>query len=192
MKSSIPSSFCMPLCAVALCLIVLSGCEDMDARMSAQEATRQINDLKSKIDEANKKNEAVEASVKELRNTLQKQLDARIDKIEESVAANQKRVLEQIGLDVKTSRDAAMALADTARQDNDKELKSTKQILAENMQTIRAEMAVEFDKLHKFMDNQLKEVYPYAYQPRRMDPAVPPGEKPADAPKKVEAAPEQK
>ena len=74
-------------------------------------------------------------------------------------------------------------MAETARADNDKELAATKAVLAENMQNIRAELAAEADKLRKFMDNQLKETYPYAYQPRRMDPAAPPGEPAPNAPR---------
>lgn len=185
-------SFFATLCVAALGLIVLSGCEDPEARTAAQESSRLINDLRAQIDASKKRNDDVEASIKELRSTLAKQLDERIDKIEASVAANQKRVLEQIGQDMKTSRDAASGLADTARQDNDKELKATKQMVAENMQAIRTEVAAENDKLRKFMDNQLKELYPYAYQPRRAEANTPPGEPPAETPKKAEAAPEAK
>ena len=188
----IPARFSVSVLAIAMSLIILSGCEDPEARMAAQASNQLVNDLRAQIDAAKKKNDDADASIRELKTSLMKHVDERIDKIAASVAENQKRVLEQIGQDVKMSRDAASGLADTARQDNDKELKATKQLVAENMQAIRAEMAAELEKVHKFMDNQLKEVYPYAYQPKRLEGANPPGEQPADAPKKAEAAPEQK
>ncbi len=80
-------------------------------------------------------------------------------------------------------------MSETARADNYKELASTKAVLAENMQAIRGELKDETDKLRKFMDNQLKETYPYAYQPKRMDPSTPPGEPAPNAPKKEAEAP---
>ncbi|MEI6232806.1 MAG: hypothetical protein WCT04_07130 [Planctomycetota bacterium] len=185
MKSN-PFSSIACVCASLACVIVFSGCEDLEARMAAQESNRLINELRVQIDSTKKKNDDAEASIKELKTSLQRSLDERVDKIEASIAATQKRLLEQIGSDVKMSRDAATGLADTARQDNDKELKATKQMVAENMQAIRAESAAEFEKVRKFMDNQLKELYPYAYQPRRVEAGSPPGEPAADTRKKAE------
>ncbi len=140
--------------------------------------------IRGLIEESNKKSDALDASIKALETRLMKHLDERIDKVTSDVATNHKRVLEQIGSDTKQTRDAATNLADTARADNNKELAATKAMVAENMQAIRTELAAEVDKLRKFMDNQLKETYPYAYQPRRLDPSAPPGEPAADAPKK--------
>src|ERR1700710_2995110 len=42
----------LALCAVALGLLLFSGCDDLEARNKAEDATRQINGLKAQIDES--------------------------------------------------------------------------------------------------------------------------------------------
>jgi len=37
-------------------------------------------------------------------------------------------------------------------------------------------MKASADDLRKFMDNELRDLYPYAYQPHRKEPAAPPAE----------------
>jgi len=187
--SSLKSSVFVPLCLLALCLIVLSGCDDTESRSKADEAIRQTMALKSQLDDSKKKTEDLEASVKAVETRLKAYLDDRISKISDEVSTNHKRVLEQVSQDVKMTRDTATKMSENARADNDKELTATKALLAENMQNIRGELKDETEKLRKFMDNQLKETYPYAYQPRRLDPASPPGEPAPPAPKKEAEAP---
>src|SRR4051794_17060295 len=122
-----PSAF-LPLCIVASFLILLSGCDDPDARSKADEALKETVKLKGLIEEAKQRNDALEASIKPLEARLKKQIDERYDSIAADIAANHKRVLEQVRQDVTINRESAKKMADTARSDNDKELAATKAV----------------------------------------------------------------
>lgn len=155
-------------------LAFLSGCDDPEARNSAAQAASQINDLKLKLEDAKKRNEETVLSLKAVEERLVKHLDERADKISDLINGNQKKMLEQLGQDVERSRKDAMGLADSSRAENNKELAVTRAQVAADMSKMREELKAAADELHKFMDNQLKELYPYAYQPKRLDPSVPP------------------
>lgn len=163
------------LCGVAAMLVVLlGGCDDPEARERAGAASREINDLKVKLDEAKKINESTQLSIKAVEERLSKQIDKRVDDITQEIRKNQEKLLQQLSQDVEKSRKDAMSLADSSRNDVNKELTVTKGLVAEDMQKMRAELKAATDELRKFMDNQLKELYPYAYQPRRLDANTPP------------------
>ena len=68
------------------------------------------------------------------------------------------------------SRKDAMGLADSSRTENNKELAIVRSQVAADMAKMREELKAATEELHKFMDNQLKDLYPYAYQPKRLDP----------------------
>jgi len=184
---------CLILCAAAVCLLALPGCDDPEARERASSANSQINALKEQIETLKKQNEATVASIAEVEKRLAGKVDKRMDELAASVAANHQALLDRMKVDAKTIGDTAQSLATAGTAEANKELTATKNMVAESMQTMRTEMNAELDKLRKFMDNQLKEVYPYAYQPRRLDPNAPPESAP-DAKKEKEggAAPEQK
>ncbi len=105
---SLKSSVFVPLCALAMGLIVFSGCDDLESRSKADEAIRETLVLKNQLDESKKKSEDLEASIKAIEPRLKKYLDERIDKIAADVAANHQRVLDQVSQDVKMTRDTAV------------------------------------------------------------------------------------
>src|SRR6185295_10278710 len=168
-------SFPIPALLAALCLLAIPGCDDPDARERANTATSSVNEVKAELDRAKKQNESTAASIAEVEKRLLKHVDERMDKLAEDLANHHKKLLEQLSIDTKANRESAAALADSGRADSAKELAANKAMVAENMQNIRNEMTAELEKLRQFMDNKLKDTYPYAYQPKRMDPATPPG-----------------
>jgi hypothetical protein len=69
--------------------------------------------------------------------------------------------------DSEQTRTAATSVVQSARGDFDKELQATKAAIAADVQKLREDTKAATEELKKFMDNQLRELYPYAYQPRR-------------------------
>jgi hypothetical protein len=59
----------------------------------------------------------------------------------------------------------------TVNQKLDERLSVT---VAKQLKDMSAELDKRSAELKDYMRNQLKELYPYAYQPRRMDEATPP------------------
>jgi outer membrane murein-binding lipoprotein Lpp len=166
------------LCAVlVLGLVVLSGCEDQQARTAAGEAAGQVNALKSKIDEALTKNDALQKEVKALREELSSKYEQKLDSVTKELESMQKDFLTKVTASTETAVKQARDNSDRLRADYDSSFAATKTTMAADVQKLREEIKTANDDLKKFMDNQLRELYPYAYQPRRLDPnAAPPAE----------------
>ncbi|HLX62243.1 MAG TPA: hypothetical protein VKX17_13265 [Planctomycetota bacterium] len=176
--------FSFSLCATAL--LLLNGCDDLDARNQASAASKDVSELRPEVDKVKKQNEELRDTVKALEERLTEKMNKRMDEIAASIADNQKKLLEQLAQDMKLSRDSSNNLAETARADNDKALQAQKADAAETAQKIRDEMKAMREELHGYMENQLKELYPYAFQPHRLEPNTPPGN---STPEKKESAP---
>jgi DNA anti-recombination protein RmuC len=84
-----------------------------------------------------------------------------------------KELLTKLTQDAQATRDAATQTVSSARSDFDKELVAVKTTLAADIQKMREDSSAQMDELKKYMDNQLRELYPYAYQPRRGNKAPP-------------------
>ena len=115
-------------------------------------------------------NAKLRETLKALQEALGKQVSDRMDKLEEKVIMVSKDLLDKVAKDAEQTRLAATGIVNSARSDYDKELNSVKTTLAGDIQKIREEMKGTMEDLKKFMDNQLRELYPYAYQPRRTGP----------------------
>jgi TolA-binding protein len=168
------------LCAVLLVssLVLLSGCEDLTAQSKANESATQVVALKKQLDEVSTRNEALSKSVESLRNDMNTKVDARLDKLSNEMEARQKQFLEEIKSITQKAVTDSTGIADRLRSDYDASFASAKASMATDVKALRAEVKTEVEEQKKFMDNQLRELYPYAYQPRRLDGNTPP---PADA-----------
>jgi hypothetical protein len=153
----------------ATMLLGFSGCEDVSARQAAADLSKQVNDLKLKLETAETENRSLRSSLEGIQERIVKQLNDRMDKLSEQVLAVSKDLLDKVSKDADQTRATATAIVSSARGDYDKELASVKNALAGDIQKIREETKTTFEELKKYMDNQLKELYPYAYQPRRTD-----------------------
>lgn len=157
----------------AAMLFAFTGCEDKQARTDAAEARQKISALEAKIVELETAQGRVNEAVKAVHDKIAAQVNERIDKIEGSMLNSSKELLTKLTQDAQTTRDAATQIVGSARTDFDKELGSVKTTIAADVQKIREETKVHLEELKKFMDNQLRELYPYAYQPRRDSKAPP-------------------
>ncbi|HYG78479.1 MAG TPA: hypothetical protein VEK08_25995 [Planctomycetota bacterium] len=157
-------------CAVSASLLMLSGCEDVQARNTAAESSAGVRKLESEIQSLRDDNAKMREQIKAVQEALAKQVTDRMDKLEERLLLVSKDLLDKVAKDADATRQTASTIVNSARGDYDKELNSVKTTLAGDIQKIRDEMKTTMEDLKKFMDNQLRELYPYAYQPRRQGP----------------------
>lgn len=162
--------------ALGVLLVVwLSGCDDFGARQDVQQVRQQMNDLKQELDKAKGDLKALTDRLGGARDSLAQEIGGRLDKIAGSATDLEKNLLGKIGeTEEKCLRETRTQIA-SARQDLDTQTKETLNVkVAEQVTALRKEIQTNRDELLGFMDRQLKELYPYAYQPRRLEPATPP------------------
>lgn len=164
---------CISALCLAVFLVALTGCEDKQARLDAAEAQQKINALTNRLTELETSNAAMKEAVKSVHDKIAAQVNERIDRVEGNVISSSKELLTKLTQDAQATRDTATQIVGSARSDYDKELTTFKTSLAGDIQKMREENKVQLEELKKFMDNQLRELYPYAYQPRRDSKAPP-------------------
>jgi len=162
------------MCIAVLMLVSITGCEDMQARNNASDAGVAVKALEAKLNSLEASNAQLSQQIKNMQDVLGKQVADRMDKVEEKVLMVSKDLLDKVTKDAEQTRLAATGIVNSARGDYDKELNSVKTTLAGDIQKIREEMKSGIDDLKKYMDNQLRDLYPYAYQPRRGEGKAPP------------------
>ena len=154
--------------------LLLSGCEDTDARTMVQTTSKDISELRAQISELKSRNDALDSKLKTVQEDLRNSMNERIDKASDKETAAINDLLQRVAKDADETRKLAQTITESSRGDFDKELENARKTFAGDLQKIRDEMVKSNDDLKKFMDNQLRELYPYAYQPKRMDASTPP------------------
>lgn len=155
-------------------LVLLSGCEDQEARQMVGSSAKEISDLRAQISELKSKNETLERNIKSVQEDLLRAMNERIDKASDKETASINDLLQRVAKDADETRKLAQSITESTKGDFDKELENARKTFAGDLQKIRDDMVKSNDELKKFMDNQLRELYPYAYQPRRVEPNQPP------------------
>ena len=123
--------------------------------------------LKPQLATVESQNKKLLDEVSGVQEKLAKQINDRIDQVSEQMMMKSKELLDKVSKDAESTRQAASTVVASARGDYDKELSGVKAAFAGDLQKLREEQKATFEELKKYMDNQLKELYPYAYQPRR-------------------------
>lgn len=165
------------VCAMLIasfCLVGLTGCEDPEARSAAAEAAKEARELKGKLESALSDNKALTDKIAKLQEEVSKQVGDRMDKLNDQVQKLGNDLQEKATASSKQILENAKTIVETSRADYGKELETSRATIATDIQKMREEVKTATDELKKFMDNQLRELYPYAYQARRMDPNAPP------------------
>ena len=155
-------------------LVMLSGCEDTEARTQGGSNAKDINELKGKISALESKNEELNGKLTSVQNDLKASMMAKIDDVAKKQSDEISNLLKQLSQQAEDTRKLAQTITEASRADYDKELDIAKKTWAGDLQKLREDDQKTFEDLKKFMDNQLRELYPYAYQPRRLDPNSPP------------------
>lgn len=155
-------------------LLCLGGCEDPEARSAAQEAGKALDKLKAEVDGLKTQNTKLQEWLQSVPGKLADQISQRADKVSDQVLAKGKELEQMLDKSAADVRKAASERVEAVQGDFDKRMQTDKATLAGDIQKIRDESKAAFDELKKYMDNQLRELYPYAYQPRREGSKAPP------------------
>ncbi|MFH0937986.1 MAG: hypothetical protein V1899_01685 [Planctomycetota bacterium] len=155
-------------------LLLISGCEDNEARNRAGSAVNALNVLKADISKLKEQNEQLMKDIKTIREELAARIDANMNKLSDQMVKSVADATTQMIQDTKAGRKASEDIVSNVQADLNKELKLAKSNMDQDIQKIRNEIKQADDELKKYMDNQLRELYPYAYQPKRVEPASPP------------------
>jgi outer membrane murein-binding lipoprotein Lpp len=155
-------------------LLLLSGCEDTEARATMGSAKSEIADLKNQIADLKSKTDGLTSQLSAAKEELRTAMLKAVDQSSQKQADQVNNLLDKLTKLTEDTRTLAREITDKSRSDFDNELKNAKLQWAGDLQKLRDDNAKTFDDLKKFMDNQLRELYPYAYQPKRLDSNTPP------------------
>ncbi len=163
------------LLALILCLSFLVGCEDEEARSKAGSAAKEIAELKESIGRLKTELEETKSQLGSVRESTKQYINTRMDALDESVKGAEKKLRDEFSTTAEAASKNFQGRVTAIQADFDARLKNLLQAdLAKSLQDLRQEIAKNRDELLGFMDKQLKELYPYAYQPRRVEPNEPP------------------
>lgn len=158
---------------LAASLLLLTGCEDNVARDKADAATKAANDAQKSIADLATKDELAK-QLKAIRDELSSKIDDIKNQQNAAITAQIGAAMDKMASDIKNATEAAKNMNDQARTGLEQDLKVVKDNALADVQKVRDELKTSNDELKKFMDNQLRDLYPYAYQPHRLEPATPP------------------
>ncbi|MCY3019940.1 MAG: hypothetical protein NTW87_13040 [Planctomycetota bacterium] len=160
-------------CAGLVALVGLTGCEDKEARNAAAEATKKLDEVRAELAVVRAQNTQLLEALKTIPEKLSSQVNDRISASLDQVSSANKELLNKLSTDAEKTRSDATEIVKTARSDFDKELLNLKTALAGDIQTIRKKNEDDLADIKKHVENQLRDLYPYAYQPRRESKAPP-------------------
>jgi hypothetical protein len=158
-------------------LVFLGGCEDQQARADATKAVNEVAALKSELAAATVNAEKIKSEMKALNDELSARVTGKLNELQKAMETKASDEVERLKAEYKKNVDiAATNAAETERISAAKKTVDNKPEIMETIRLLREETQKNNDLMQKYIDNQLKELYPYAYQPRRLDPNAGPGE----------------
>jgi hypothetical protein len=163
------------MAAAVFLLALLSGCEDPEARLAAQAAKQQAAEMRQEVDRLRAELKAVDDKLPGLREGLVQEIASRMDKIGAGLMEMETKLRNDIMAAGKSNAEASRKQIEAFQMDSDGRLREAINVkVAEQIDALRKEIARNREELLGFMDRQLKELYPYAYQPRRLEEPGPP------------------
>lgn len=165
---------------VAACLLAsmffllgFSGCEDPQSHAEAQKALADVAALKEEVSQLKAQNAKLLEQLRDIPAKLAAQIDERIDKTSSQLSTKNENVLKELKEITEQTRANCLKIVGDLRGDFEKLLENTKALLAGDLQKLREDNQKTFNELKKYMENQLRDLYPYAYQPHRESKAPP-------------------
>lgn len=166
------------LCGGVLCLAALAllpACQDREVGPKLAKFSKQQGNLEREIAALKRRNEALEEKMAALSVALNKRLDQRFAEMDEKLAANHAALLALLKSSLQDTRNAGRKLVEERARVLNEKIKDRFSVgVAEEISKVNQRLDSRSAELKAYMRNQLKELYPYAYQPRRMDAATPP------------------
>lgn len=155
-------------------VLFLAGCEDQDARSELNKTKSEIESLKSEIASLKKDIKESSDSVEKIKGGLETKITSRMDEIARGVSDLESKLSKSIvDADHKTNDTLTQQIKDI-REGYDKRFKEFLDPILPQVQKVKDDVAASRAELLGYMDKQLKELYPYAFQPKRADPNTPP------------------
>jgi hypothetical protein len=110
-----------------------------------------------------------------LRTTLEQKISEKLDAIAKSTTNIEDTLRKDFNTQMVTNAEGYKALFKDADSRSESRLKAfLDQDLAASFAQMRKEIETNRQELLGYMDKQLKELYPYAYQPKRLENQAPP------------------
>jgi DNA anti-recombination protein RmuC len=164
---------------VAACVAVflLAGCEDPEARQAAEAAKSKMDALNDRIDRLEQKlQEAVNSTAGQVA-SAKEHFNAKAKEMNEAL------IDAKAEMEKKANTSTSEAFQNLLKQHQALEANMTERIQSvesNSLSRVQKELETQIDAAKDFMrgymDHQLKDLYPYAYQPRRMEPTEAPKE----------------
>ena len=155
-------------------MLTLVGCDDQEARNDINKTKGQIETLKAELDGLKKEQKDYADSVEKVKGALEAKLNARMDEIAKGVSDLEGKFSKGIVDSEHKTNESFNQQVSSIREDYDKRFKEFLDPILPQMQKVKDDVASTRAELLGYMDKQLKELYPYAFQPKRMDPTTPP------------------
>ncbi len=145
------------------------GCQDDEARRNLSDARKEIAELKAKIETLEKAEADRAKAIDEIRKEVRERIEKGLAEVGEKAAKSSEDIrgmvttrIDEIGRMVKANGENL----DAWRKKDQEFLNSE---LAQKIVALQEEIKKQGEELKSYMDNQLKDVYPYAYKPKRND-----------------------
>ena len=160
---------------VALVAVLLTGCADQDARTSADAAKQTADAVGADVAKLQQEMAALKEQLAGLRSNLVQKITERVDAITQSLTESELKLRDEFTKQSTSGAESVRGLLKDADSRVNSRLDSyMKEDLAKEFQKMRDEIEKNRKELLGFMDLQLKELYPYAYQPKRLEGPNPP------------------
>jgi hypothetical protein len=162
---------------VGMLAFLLTGCADQEARNDALDAKKTADTLKGEVAKLQQELANVKEQVGGIRTALEQKISEKMDAISKSTTTIEDAVRKDFNAQMAKNAEDYKALFKDADSRVDSRLKAfLDQDLATSFSAMRKDIETNRQELLGFMDKQLKELYPYAYQPKRLENAGPPTE----------------
>lgn len=160
---------------VALVAVLLTGCADQEARSNAESARKTADTMSGEVEKLKQDVAALEKKVGGMREALEQKISEKMDSIAQSVTGIEEKLRGEFSKQSSENAESYRNLLKDADARVNSRLDTYRtQELAEDLKKMREEIEKNRQELIGFMDLQLKELYPYAYQPKRLENPGPP------------------
>jgi hypothetical protein len=160
---------------MALVAVLLTGCADQEARNNADSAKKVADAASAELAKLQQDVAALKEQLDGLRTNLEQKISEKMDGIATKVTASESALREEFTKQTTSGSESVRGLLKDADARVNSRLDSyMKEDLAKEFQKMRDEIEKNRKELIGYMDLQLKELYPYAYQPKRLEGPNPP------------------
>jgi len=173
MRSNLLRFTAVPL--MAFVAMLLTGCADQEARTNAAEARKTADALSGEVTKLQAELSQLKEQVAGMSGALEQKINDQLGAISTSVTGMESNLRKEFTEQSTNNAESVRKLLGDADARVKTSLKSFRtQEIAEDLAKLRKQIEDNRKELIGFMDLQLKELYPYAYQPKRLENPVPP------------------